>query len=228
MYMAEKKVTSKVDVTVCIPLPQLPKREDTLTTTSHSLVSSDGLWSWTLELEALKPSDEYRKFQLKVLCSAHDQKSPSSKRIISWGGRLECMFRHSSVSKLANIGRYLDTPYEFFTKKYALPYPTEIKFEINLSAIVMQKSSEPKRAPSGVSLLTKSLGSLLESGIMSDVQLCTEGEEIPAHCSILAARSDFFKTMFKPEWNRGVGNSVNVNMSPPILKEMLSEAVPSI
>lgn len=47
--------------------------------------------------------------------------------------------------------------------------------------------------------LSKAWNAMLESGKFSDVTLCVEGEELPAHKAVLAARSAVFETMFETE-----------------------------
>ncbi|XP_026273049.1 uncharacterized protein LOC113202831 [Frankliniella occidentalis] len=233
--MDTKRVTSTVDVTVAIPFPRRPAVPGgvKISASSFPLVSSDALWTWTIKLEVTegKPNS----YRLKVLCSASDRNKivtgrsrPSAETIIPWGGYIEYWYpKNTKRFTLSTVGRALDMPYEVFTQEYPYNtydgYPVEATFKIDLRLTSMQKvKPQPEPAFSGVCLLTKSLDSLLESGLMSDVKLCTDGQEIPAHCCILAARSEFFKVKFKPEWD-GIGNAlVDVSdVSVPTLKEML-------
>lgn len=70
----------------------------------------------------------------------------------------------------------------------------------------------------------RGLGDLLDSGLFADVLLCAAGgEEVPAHRSILAARSDFFKGMFmfSGDWKESSTERVQLDIRLPVLKQLV-------
>lgn len=186
--------------------------------------SSDGLWSWTFDLhvEEVERQDPNisRGYRIKVFCTATDQNDPSSERAVTWGGgvRFDELDIDSSC-ELSDGTRFLKKQY-LMDPIVSFPYYLhEYGFSYNVYVIVTQSVPIPKPSASGPARLSKSLCSLLNSGLMSDVKLCTEGHEIAAHRNILAARSEYFKVQFKPEWD---GDSVALDVPLPVLKEMIN------
>ena len=74
--------------------------------------------------------------------------------------------------------------------------------------------------------LPKALGRLLETGLHSDVTLEVEGQELPAHKAILAARSPVFKAMFEHKMSEALEGKVVIDdISLPVMRDLLKCAV---
>lgn len=223
-----EEITSQGDASLIIPLPSSSM------TLSPSIISSDNLWRWTISFVVEGGQVENT---VKVFCTAYDIKYLSSTRLVQWGGTcslytyvkdgysVRCQLASSMT--MEKYCRKLSTAYAVCSFKYQTSvFPNNLKMDIKLYAIQSLLQPEPKPKPKPIlssapvgSCLSKSLGTLLQSGLMSDVRLlCTDGQEIPAHRLILAARSEFFNVKFKPEWD---GHTVDVSVDLPILKEML-------
>ncbi|KAE8750577.1 hypothetical protein FOCC_FOCC002557 [Frankliniella occidentalis] len=220
MTETEMKVISTADVCIALPVPSV----DSPSTHAEVISSSDSKWTWTIKMNALTVPFDRTLREARVYLSAIDKSLMSSTRLVKWGGSIEVsMIARKDdcygVGKLPVIDRPLQTFYEvcranFYT--YSLPQEFKITIKLEVSNVIqLALKSKPS---GGTACLLKSLDSFLLSGLMSDVKLCTEGQEIPAHRIILAARSEFFKAKFKPEWD---GNTVDVNLDLPILEEML-------
>lgn len=218
--MSWKTVTTKsiAHGTLWIPLPS-PKCSAKL----PPLESSDGLFSWTIDLHA--EDKEYCEYDLKVFCTASDQNDQLSVRPVSWGGYVKLAPENSRRGDLSLGPRFLKTRYHCGTwRSRTCDHENEMTYfleaAVTQSVLVPEPEPTPKTLSAfGPACLSKSLGSLLNSGLMSDVKLCTEEQEIAAHRIILAARSEFFKAKFKPEWD---GNRVDVDVPLQVLKEMIN------
>ncbi|KAK3927383.1 Protein roadkill [Frankliniella fusca] len=167
---------------------------------------------------SLEP-DNYKRF--KGYCVMHELYGKA--KSAAWGAHFYCRDNSEDVIEGA-----LDFKERVFNLRYGWineAFPDFHSNELDLIFILEfeEKQEAPmvecKRLPGASSAaLTQSFGSLLQSGLLSDVKLCTDGQEIPAHKAILAARSKFFKAKFKPEWN---GETVMLDVPHSVLTEML-------
>jgi speckle-type POZ protein len=63
---------------------------------------------------------------------------------------------------------------------------------------------------------------ILDSAAFSDVTVCVDGKSIPAHRTILAARSDVFKAMLEMECRESVSRKVDIqDITYPVVMMML-------
>ncbi|XP_052125509.1 uncharacterized protein LOC113210543 [Frankliniella occidentalis] len=219
--------TSRAMSSLIIPLPKNDM------TVEPKTPSSDNLWEWTVELRVKEYS--FLEMEVEVFCTAANKKSPSSTRPFHWGGSISCSCYGKdesgiisrciqSTGNLEMGWRQPNIPFQCCTFTYdPRIFPNDLQITLSLQATKTQLAPVAKvalkRKPSVSGTVCKSLGSLLHSGLFSDVNLiCPDGEKIPAHRCILAARSEYFKTKFKPEWD---GHDVEISVDPPVLKEML-------
>ncbi|KAE8744672.1 hypothetical protein FOCC_FOCC008675 [Frankliniella occidentalis] len=205
--------TTNVDFSIPIPAPG----------SKYHLDSPDSKWTWSLEIPQISGSSS-SWFSADLFLTVRDKTCPASKRLVTWGGAIVAG-KLIGKGELELSKRFLQTPYKLANLQW-YHHTMGIRFSGKLEVLYEMSAPIPSEKPNliaaggthGTASLSKSLGSLLDSGLLSDVKLCTEGQEVLAHRSILAARSEFFKTKFKPEWD---GHTVDVDVELPVLKEML-------
>ena len=83
-----------------------------------------------------------------------------------------------------------------------------VTFEIKLT---IEQPSDATAAQRALSSFAAANQKLLKSGMHSDVTLICEGEEIPAHKNILAARSSVFDAMFAHKMAESLESKVMID-----------------
>ncbi|KAK3924986.1 Protein roadkill [Frankliniella fusca] len=178
-------------------------------------------WRWSLKFQVTV--DIGSRFNLKGYCVMYDVKHPSSRATARWGAHFKSIDSNNWTSKadLPCKERLFQQCYRWIILEYHKLHANEFDwiFELEVEDGKIELAPDAKLFKGAShATLSQSFDSLLQSGLLSDVKLCSEGKAIPAHRAILAARSEFFKAKFKPEWNE---ETVAIDVSPPVLKEML-------
>ncbi len=197
-------------------------------------------WLWRIQFDAMNPSYNTKSVLVRASCTVEDQSKRDAGHPpipIHWGIEINVQPNQpdspSCRGGLDTERRFVERPYGVFRFVYAescksltLRFTLRASENGNFIAPVPISNTEDKRRQSDIactiSPLVQSLGSLLTSGLLSDVTLRTKQGDVAAHRSILAARSDFFKSKFKPEWQGVDAIVVDVSdVSLPVLKAML-------
>ena len=102
-----------------------------------------------------------------------------------------------------------------------------VTFEVKMTVIgaSQQQSGTDGRGRKFEQNTLKAIGRLFESGLQSDVTLVVDGEQIPAHKPILAARSPVFEAMFAHKMSESLEGKVMIDDMPlGVFRELLRYA----